>query len=390
MHTHEYQAKTILDEYGIPVPDFYVISAVEELDKALDMLGVDQVVVKAQVHAGGRGKAGGVRLARNRQEIGKVVNELLGKSLVTPQTGSKGVIIKQVLLSPIIEFTKEYYLAVALDTIHARTVLIASAEGGMEIEEVAAKSPEKILTIPLDENGILHSFQYIYLAKFLGWEWKNGSGNAKKMVQNLIKAFRETDSMLLEINPLVKTKEGELLALDAKMTVDDNALFRQPRISTFYDSRQLLTQEAAAKEYDLSYVAMDGNIGCMVNGAGLAMATMDIIKYYHGEPANFLDVGGGASVEKVTEGFKLILKDPRVKAILVNIFGGIMNCETIAKGIIAAIDELKLKVPLVVRLEGTNVEMGRILLQKSGLNIILANDLDDAAQKVVQAAKEGF
>lgn len=388
MHLHEYQAKTILKEYGIPIPDFFVISSLKEVENAIDMLDVQKAVIKAQVHAGGRGKSGGVKIAKNPTEIHSYVKEILGKKFVNLQTGGHGIPIHQVIISPLVDFKKEYYLAAAIDTTHARKVLIASPEGGVDIEEVAARSPEKILTIPIENNGFVHHFHFIRLAKFLGLKWKNGGGQAEKFVRALAKAFVESDAMLLEINPLVETTEGDLVALDAKMTIDDNALFRQIRLSSFYDPTQLPEQEALAKQHDLAYVAMDGNIGCMVNGAGLAMATMDIIKYYGGEPANFLDVGGGANEEKITAGFKLILQDPRVEAILVNIFGGIMNCETIAKGIIAAAD-LGLNVPLVIRLEGTNVEVGRKLLKDSGLNIIVAHSLDEAARKSIQAAKEG-
>lgn len=388
MHLHEFQTKTILKEYGIPIPDFFAISSVDEVDNALEMLDVTQAVVKVQVHAGGRGKAGGIKLARNTNEIKSVVKELLGKRFINNQTGPEGIVVSKVIISPIIDIKKEYYLAATIDFKSARSILIASSEGGVDIEQVAFQNPDKILTIPLEEDGSIHHFHFIRLAKFYGWNLKE-SGPAEKLIQSFAKAFVETDALLLEINPLVKTGLGDLVALDAKLTVDDNALFRQKHLASFYDATQLQEQEAIAKEHDLSYVSMNGNIGCMVNGAGLAMATMDIIKYYGGEPANFLDVGGGASEEKIAAGFKIILKDPKVNAILVNIFGGIMNCETIAKGIISAMKDLKLPVPLIVRLEGTNVDLGKKLLKDSGLNIITAHNLGEAAKKSVEAVKLG-
>lgn len=387
MHIHEYQAKKILRQYGIPVPDFAVVSSMDEVEGVIQELSLEnETILKVQIHAGGRGKAGGVKLAKNREEIFRYAQDLLQKRVVNQQTGPEGIVARKLLLSPAIRFKKEYYLGAIIDAQTAEGVIIASPEGGVEIEEVARRSPEKILTLPIGNEGTVRNYQVVQLLKFMGWDWDRFK-EVKKLLQGFAKAFVSTDSMLMEINPLVLSDEGNLLALDAKMTIDDNALFRQPELNSFYDETQVSSLEAEAKKYDLSYIPMDGSIGCMVNGAGLAMATMDIIKYYGGSPANFLDVGGGASKEKVAEGFSIILRDPKVKAILVNIFGGIMNCETMAEGILASIRKYSLHIPLVVRLEGTNVENGRSLLQHSKLNIITANSLAEAAEKAVQAAR---
>jgi len=387
MNTHEFQAKEILMKYGISVPNFGVASTLSEVKNILDRLQLNQAVLKVQVHAGGRGKAGGVKLAKNREEIEKYASEMIGMKIVNNQTGPQGVIAHQILVTPILDYKKEYYLGAIIDRANARSILIASPEGGMEIEEIAVKSPEKILKIPIPQSGKLRQYQLLQVAKFMGWSGETLK-QGKKLIAALALAFVDTDASLLEINPLVETNDGRLVALDAKLSVDDNALFRQPEISRYYDFTQVSPSEAQAKEYDLAYIALDGDIGCMVNGAGLAMATMDIIHHHGGHPANFLDVGGGASKEKVAAGFKIILADPKVKAILVNIFGGIMNCGTLAAGIIAAVEELKLTVPLVVRMEGTNVEEGIRLLSESKLNIILAKDLTDAAQKIVNVASK--
>lgn len=386
MHIHEYQTKEILRRYGIKVPDFAVISDLDEVEEALKELKISQGVLKVQIHAGGRGKAGGVKIGKSPQQILEAAQALLGMKIINEQTGEEGIIARQLLLSPLIEIKKEYYLGVTIDRDNARVILIASPEGGMDVEEIAAKTPERIKMIPLTRQGTLRSYHLIELAKFMGW---NGSvaKQGKETVLALTKAFFDTDASLLEINPLVETTDGDIVALDAKLTIDDNALYRQQQIAAFYDPSQITPYEARARQFDLAYVALDGEIGCMVNGAGLAMATMDIIHYYGGSPANFLDVGGGASQEKVAEGFRIILSDPKVKAILVNIFGGIMNCVTLAGGIIAATSDLQVKVPLIVRMEGTNVEAGRKILQDSGLDITLADTLEDAAIKAVQAAK---
>ncbi len=388
MNTHEFQAKEILKKYGINVPPFAVASTLDQAKEALDNLGLQKAVIKVQVHAGGRGKAGGVKLAKSRAEAEKYASELIGMKIVNNQTGPEGVIAHQILISPLIDYKKEYYLGAIIDRPNARAIIIASPEGGMEIEEVAEKSPEKILTMPIPLTGKLRGYQLLQICKFMGWKGETLK-QGKALVAGLARAFIDTDASLLEINPLVEANDGSLQALDAKLSVDDNALYRQPQINGYYDFTQVSPNEAQAKEFDLAYIALDGEIGCMVNGAGLAMATMDIIHYYGGQPANFLDVGGGASKEKVAEGFKIILLDPKVKAILVNIFGGIMNCGTLAAGIIAAVGELQLKVPLVVRMEGTNVEIGKKLLADSGLNIIIAKDLADAAEKIVKEAKRG-
>ncbi|HSW86514.1 MAG TPA: ADP-forming succinate--CoA ligase subunit beta, partial [Rhabdochlamydiaceae bacterium] len=368
------------------IPEFGVASNLKEVQKIINDKGFKQAVIKIQVHAGGRGKAGGVKFAKTPEEILKVSSDLIGMKMVNNQTGPAGVIAHKVLISNPIDIKKEYYLGAIIDRDHAQPILIASPEGGMDIEEVAASHPEKILTLPIALNGTLKSYQLLRLANFMGWKGDTAK-QGMKIAAGLAKCFIETDASLLEINPLVETPDGVIFALDAKLSVDDNALFRQKEIAAFYDPTQQSPNEVEAREHDLSYIALDGNIGCMVNGAGLAMATMDIIHFYGGKPANFLDVGGGATKEKVAEGFKIILEDPNVKAILVNIFGGIMNCATIAEGIIYAASELSIKVPLIVRLEGTNVEHGRQLLEKSGLKITAADDLSEAAEKAVAALK---
>lgn len=386
MNTHEYQAKDILKSYKIPIPRFGIASSIEGVESILRDFSLHEAVVKIQVHAGGRGKAGGVKVAHGVQEILKTARELIGMKMVNNQTGQQGVIAHQVLISELITIKKEYYLSVVIDRKRKEAVLIASFAGGVEIEEVAAKNPEKILQLPIGLNGTLHSFQKLQLIKFMQWKGKMAD-QGMQIAQGLVQAFMDTDASLLEINPLVVDQNDRLWALDAKLAVDDNALFRQPKIADFYDSSQQLEMEASAKEHDLAYIALEGNIGCMVNGAGLAMATMDIIQYYGGKPANFLDVGGGASKEKVTEGFKIILSDLHVKAILVNIFGGIMNCATLAEGIVAAVKEIGITVPLVVRMEGTNVEEGKRLLEQSHLSIITVDGLANAAKKVVEMLK---
>jgi succinyl-CoA synthetase beta subunit len=385
MNLHEYQAKEILKKYGIPVPEQRVIAKIEEVPAALSSLGVEEAVLKVQIHAGGRGKAGGVKLAKGKEKILAEAKALLGMKIVNGQTGKEGVIAEKVLISPISAFDKEYYLGAVIDRKSAQAILIASPEGGVEIEEVAAQSPEKILKLPIPQDGKMRGYQLWEVAKFMGWEKEREQG--MHLVKQLAKVFIELDASLLEINPLVRLKEGGLLALDAKLAIDDNALFRHRELAEAFDARQLPPLEAEAREFDLAYIALDGSIGCMVNGAGLAMATMDIIEYYGGKPANFLDVGGGATKEKVAQGFKILLKDPKVKAILVNIFGGIMNCETLSEGIVSAAREEGLHIPLVVRMEGTNVERGREILAQSGLTITVANGLAEAAESAVKAVK---
>lgn len=385
MNTHEYQAKIILRKYHIPIPDFAVVSDLEEVRQAIDEMGLESAVVKIQVHAGGRGKAGGVKLAKTREDILSFAKQMLHMRMVNQQTGPEGVVAHQLLITPITQFAKEYYLGAIIDRHLGRAILIASPEGGVEIEEVAAKTPEKILKVPIPLNGELRGYHLWQIANFMGWKKREQGMNIAKA---LAKAFIETDASLLEINPLVETADGDLVALDAKLSVDENALFRQLRIAEFYDVTQISQHEAEAKKFDLAYVALDGEIGCMVNGAGLAMATMDLIYTHGGSPANFLDVGGSATQEKVAEGFKILLSDPKVKAIFVNIFGGIMNCVTLAAGIVSAASELEVAVPLVVRMEGTNVEKGRKILDDSGLNIVNVVDLSEAAETVVKLAKQ--
>ena len=386
MNIHEYQAKEILMDYQIPVPNFRIVKSADQVDEALVELNTDQVVVKIQVHAGGRGKAGGVKVGKGKDQIKQLVDKMIGMKIVNSQTGSRGIIAHEIMLSDLVDIEKEYYLGCVINREKAIATLIASPEGGMEIEEVAKHSPEKILTIPIDIVHGIKGFHLVELAKFMGWS-KEIALSGMKIAKTLAKAFIELDASLLEINPFVLTKQNQLIALDAKLSADDNALFRQKKIEGFYDPTQISDSEKSAKEHDLAYIALEGNIGCMVNGAGLAMATMDIINHFGGKPANFLDVGGGATKEKVAQGFKIILSDPHVKVILVNIFGGIMNCATIAEGIIHAVKEVGIKVPLVVRLEGTNVEQGKKILKESNLKIIAAEDLKDAALKATTALK---
>lgn len=387
MNLHEYQARDLLASVGIPIPAGCVVSDAKAAGEALKRLQLDAAVVKAQVHAGGRGKAGGVKVARNAAEVVQEAARMLGAPLVTAQTGSQGVPVNQVLLSQLVDIDHEYYLGATVDRRQGQAVILASPAGGVDIEEVAAKTPDKLMTVPIRFDGVVKPYHQLRIVRHMGW-----SGDLAKqgmaIIAAMAKLFMQTDALLLEINPLVKTKQGQLIAIDAKLSIDENALYRQPALAAMDDITQIPVQEAEAKKSQLAYVALEGNIGCMVNGAGLAMATMDLIQYYHGKPANFLDVGGGASEDKVAEGFKLILSDPQVKAILVNIFGGIMNCATLAGGIIAAAAQLGITVPLVVRMEGNNVEAGRLMLDESGLNLIVANDLADAAQKVVAAARQ--
>ncbi len=386
MNIHEFEAKHILARYHVPIPEADVAESIHDVEKIIKRLGLKEAVLKIQVHAGGRGKAGGVKFARTPAEIIQVAEQLLGMKIINNQTGPEGIIAHKILIAKPVDIKKEYYLGAIIDRAKAEPILIASPEGGMEIEEVAEKHPNKILKVPIELDGRVRNYHLVELCKFMGWKGEMAKIGAQ-IAHGVAKAFIDTDASLLEINPLVETEEGKLWAIDAKLSLDDNALFRQPEIAAFYDPSQQSISEVAAKEYDLAYIALDGNIGCMVNGAGLAMATMDIIKYYGGKPANFLDVGGGASKEKVAAGFKIILNDPKVKAILVNIFGGIMNCATLAEGIIAAVKEMGIKVPLVVRMEGTSVEQGKKLLKESQLPIITADGLAEAAEKVCAVLK---
>lgn len=387
MNIHEYQAKSVLAKYGVPVPKGGVAYTPDEAESVAQELGGALWVVKAQIHAGGRGKAGGVKLAKSLEEVKLLTKEMLGMTLVTHQTGPEGKEVKRVYIEEGSDIGEELYLSAVVDRAFGTITFMGSKEGGMDIEEVAEKTPEKIITVSVDPAT---GFQAHHARKLaFGMEIpKEQQGAFGKLVASVYKAFEGTDASQVEINPLVITKQGEMVALDAKFNFDDNALFRHPDIMEMRDEDEEDPLELEAAKYGLSYVKMDGNIGCMVNGAGLAMATMDIIKLYGGEPANFLDVGGGANKEKVTEAFKLILSDPNVEGILVNIFGGIMRCDVIAEGVIAAAKEVSLSVPLVVRLEGTNVELGKKMLSTSGLAIIAADNLADAAEKIVGAVKE--
>lgn len=387
MNIHEYQAKRILKKYGIPIPEFEVVSSMEEVEALLESKHWSSAVLKVQIHAGGRGKAGGVKFAKNPKEIIDAARELLGKRIINEQTGPNGLVAHQLIISPPIDILKEYYLGITIDRERGQCVLIASPVGGMDIEKVAHDQPEKVLLLPLPIEGVFRSYHLVRFVKFMGWKGKVAEQGVH-ILQILVKAFLEKDAFLLEINPLIETTDHQLFALDVKWVADENALFRQPDLKSLFDPTQVNPNEAKAQKIDLAYVALDGDIGCMVNGAGLAMSTMDIIHHYGGRPANFLDVGGGASKEKVAEGFKIILSDPNVKAILVNIFGGIMDCEVLASGIIEAAKELQIHVPLVVRLEGTNVEKGKELLKNSKLNIVSVSHLTDAAKEVVKMAKK--
>lgn len=386
MNIHEYQAKNLLSLYGIPISPYGVASNTEEVMEIIKELNLVEGVVKVQIHAGGRGKAGGVRIAKDREEIVQMAEQLLGMRVINEQTGFTGVVAEKVLIGALVTIQKEYYLAATIDRSQAVPILIASPEGGMEIEEIAREKPDRILKVPIDLDGEMPHYRLLEIAKFMGWEGLLRD-EGMELIANLAMAFTESDGELLEINPLVLTKEGHLCAVDAKFSVDDNALYRQPAISQWYDPSQSTPNEVMAKEHDLAYIGLKGEIGCLVNGAGLAMATMDIIHHYGGAPANFLDVGGGATKEQIAYAFKIILIDPEVKAIFVNIFGGIMDCAVLAQGIVDASKENQLRVPLIVRMEGTNIEKGREILKVSGLNMILANSMEDGAIKVVQAAK---
>ncbi|MEO8841147.1 MAG: ADP-forming succinate--CoA ligase subunit beta [Kofleriaceae bacterium] len=390
MKIHEYQGKQLFQKYGVPVPigipAMTAADAIAAIPKVQQQAGTEVVVVKAQIHAGGRGKGGGVKVAKTKADAEAAVKAIYGMTLVTHQTGPEGKKVQRLLVEQGLAIDHEYYLGMLLDRATGRVTVMASTEGGMDIEEVAASHPEKILREPIDPATGWQDWQGRKLAKALGLSGKQATEFAKFM-KPLVRCYDEMDCSLLEINPLITTKEGKVLALDAKINFDDNAMYRHPELEEWRDPNEEDPAELEAKKYDLSYIQLEGNIGCMVNGAGLAMSTMDIIKYYGGAPANFLDVGGGATAEKVTAAFKIITSSPGVKAIFVNIFGGIMKCDTIAAGVIQAVKEVGLKVPLVVRLEGTNVELGKKMLAESKLNIVAAADMADGAKKVVEAAK---
>ncbi len=385
MNLHEYQSKQLFRDYRIPVPNGYPASNPEEAVEVAKKLGGELWVVKAQVHAGGRGKGGGVKLVRSLDEVRKATADMLGKRLVTHQTGPEGLPINTVIVESGSDIKRELYLSLLVDRSQERVVFMASAAGGMDIEEVAAKTPEQIFTVAVDPAAGLMPYQ----SRLLGFGLGLAADQLKqfgKITQALYRLFLEQDAGLVEINPLIVTGSGQVMALDAKINIEANALFRQPKLVDWRDASQEDEKENEAHEQGLNYISLDGNIACMVNGAGLAMATMDVIKLYGGDPANFLDVGGGATAERVAFAFKLILTNPKVETILVNIFGGIVRCDLIAEGIISAVKEIGVKVPVVVRLEGTNVDIGRKLLAESGLDIITADDLTDAAKKAVAAA----
>jgi succinyl-CoA synthetase beta subunit len=386
MKIHEYQAKEVLRKYGVATPRGYPAFSVDEAVEAAKKLGGKVWVVKAQIHAGGRGKGGGVKLAKSLDEVKQYAGQILGMQLKTHQTGPGGQKVRRLFIEEGADIKKELYLGMVVDRGSQRVALMASSEGGMDIEEVAAKTPEKIHKVIIEDpfKGLADR-DAEDIARKIGVPG-DSVPQARDLLKALYKAFDETDASLAEINPLILTGDGKVVALDAKMNFDDNALFRHPEIVALRDLDEEDPAEIEASKFDLNYIQLDGNIGCLVNGAGLAMATMDIIKLYGGSPANFLDVGGGASTEKVTEAFKIMLRNPRLRAILVNIFGGIMKCDVVAQGVVSAAREVKLGVPLVVRLEGTNVELGKKILAESGLPIISGNNMADAAQKVVKAA----
>jgi len=386
MNIHEYQAKKLFAENGVPVPAGFLAYSPIEAEFAFRRLNSPVAVVKAQVHAGGRGKAGGVKVVKSAVDAASATEKMLGMTLVTHQTGPQGKKVHSVYVESGSDIHKEYYLALLLDRSTAGVSIVFSTEGGMDIEEVAEKTPEKIVNVNVDPTVGLKGFHLANLGK------KAGINNAEmkelsKVIKSLYKMFFKYDFQMIEINPLIVTGEGKMFALDGKMQFDDNALYRQPEISLMRDFKEEDLREIEASKFGLSYIGLEGNIGCLVNGAGLAMGTMDIIKYYGGEPANFLDVGGGATEDQVKNAFRIILQDKAVKGIFVNIFGGIMKCDTIANGVIAAARELKLQVPLVVRLEGTNVELGKRILNESGLNITAADGMADGAEKIVKLVK---
>ncbi|HMM80146.1 MAG TPA: ADP-forming succinate--CoA ligase subunit beta [Pyrinomonadaceae bacterium] len=385
MKIHEYQGKAILKEYGVSVPRGIVARTAEEAEAAAKELGTDVCVVKAQIHAGGRGKGGGVKLAKSPEEAKQIAAEMLGMMLVTHQTGPEGREVKTLLIEEGLPIDKEFYLGITLDRVTGRNVFMASSAGGMDIEKVAEETPELILKETIDPAVGLQPFQARNLAFGLGIP-NELVNQAVKFMLSLYKAYESTDASLVEINPFLLTKDGRLIALDAKLNFDDNAMFRHKDFADLRDLNEEEPLEIEASKFDLNYIKLDGNIGCMVNGAGLAMATMDIIKLAGGEPANFLDVGGGASQERVEQAFKILLADENVKAVLINIFGGIVRCDMVANGVVAAAKNLGVSIPIVARLEGTNVEEGRRVLRESGIGIIPADGMNDAAEKVVAAA----
>ena len=387
MNIHEYQAKAVLREFGVPVPRGIPAMSVDDAVKAANDLGGPVWVVKAQIHAGGRGKAGGVKVVKSVADVKREAERLLGSTLVTHQTGPQGKEVRRLYIEEGSNIAREYYLSALIDRATSRIAFVASTEGGMDIEEVARTRPDKILSFSVDPATGFMSHHARHVTQALGFDREVGK-QAETVLAKLYQAFLAKDMSLLEINPLVVTKDNKIICLDAKVGFDGNALYRHPDIVALRDLTEEDEKEVEASKFDLNYIALDGSIGCMVNGAGLAMASMDIIKLYGMTPANFLDVGGSATKDKVTAAFKIITSDPNVKGILVNIFGGIMKCDVIAEGVVAAVKEVGLKVPLVVRLEGTNVELGKKIIKESGLNVTSGDDLDDAAQKIVAAVKK--
>ena len=386
MNIHEHQAKEILKKYGAKVPRGVFAFKVEDLLEKANNLKKEKYVLKAQIHSGGRGKAGGIKLVNNLDELEKEAENLIGKTLVTNQTGANGRKVSRLYVEEVSEINKEFYLSCLVDRASSKITFISSDQGGMDIEEVAKKNPEKIITTKVEFRSQISEDDCKKIIKIFNLN-KEANEDAIKLIQSIYKMFIELDASLVEINPLILTKDNQIVCLDAKMKFDDNAIFKHPEIKELRDLNEEEETEIEASKYDLAYIKLDGNIGCMVNGAGLAMATMDIIKLYGEEPANFLDVGGGASKEKVSAAFKIILSDKNVKGILINIFGGIMRCDVLAKGLVEAAREIKINVPLVVRLAGTNFKEGKEILENSGLEIISASDLGDAAKKIVEAIK---
>ena len=386
MNIHEYQAKEILKKFGVNVPNGIAILSLEEIESKAKLLKSKKIIIKAQIHSGGRGKAGGVKIVDNIEELKTQAKNLYGKKLITHQTGPKGRIVKKLYLEEVNEIQKEFYLSCLVDRDSSKIAFISSAEGGVDIEEVASKKPEKIITTKLNLSSVLDKQEITKIIQPFNLS-KESSEQAIDLVKSMHTILVKLDASLIEVNPLILTKEKNIICLDAKISFDDNALYRHPDIALLKDFNEENPSETEAGKHDLSYIKLDGKIGCMVNGAGLAMATMDIIKLYGSAPANFLDVGGGASKEKVSAAFKIILSDKNVKGILINIFGGIMRCDVLAQGVVEAAKETKLSIPLVVRLAGTNVELGRKILEKSNLKIISANNLSDATKKIIEAIK---
>ncbi|MFQ5433200.1 MAG: ADP-forming succinate--CoA ligase subunit beta [Nitrospinota bacterium] len=388
MKIHEYQAKEVLRKYGIPVPEGYATETTDNVGEIVEKLGSFPVVVKAQIHAGGRGKGGGVKLAKSADEAVEYAKAILGMNLITHQTGPDGRIVRKILIEQGCGIERELYIGIVLDRATARNVIMASTEGGVEIEEVAAKTPEKILKVFIDPAIGLLPYQCRELAFGLGFP-KEMIRSVSSFITSLYDAYIKEDLSMVEVNPLIQTKDGQVLALDAKLGYDDNALFRHPDALAYRDLNEEDPLEVEASKHNINYIKLDGSIGCMVNGAGLAMATMDIVKHSGGEPANFLDVGGGASAEQIEEAFNILLADENVKAIFINIFGGILRCDRLANGVVAAAKKIDVKVPIVIRMEGTNVEEGNRILKESGLNFLIGNGMKDGAEKAVAALKEG-